>query len=307
MNGIIEATNTIAAYSNAVLTLLLPRIIDTAHRLDLPEQNATMSEVRYCYPAQDLRAYAERAVLEAEGSASAGELPSTAAGTVGFKTGNKYTFDFGYVVSFETRHVFYGTEDLRRLARMYGKFVLTEAEAIAVARRAITKLGYSQKAMYTDLQPIVTVPGRSGTEVTPRFLIEWPKPNECYSPSAQFEINGETGAIECFFILNDTLFEPAPPIPGRKPAKGYHPELPESEARTLLPACFAPLGAFASRLKLPVALPITTNSVEKFAFYRDQRTVADITLTNGYFFKLFGLTPVEFNAPDVFLVPITLL
>jgi hypothetical protein len=134
-------TNLVFAYSNAVLTVLMPRVGEFAEKLDLPEQRCSVVEVR-------------------EFTLLGDNKPE---GVFQFKNGNLYRFMFGFVQSFESGHSFYDMKSPYRFEDFYGPLNVKKEEAIALARKAIRDLGYSEEMLYADLEPEVRPLPSAGT------------------------------------------------------------------------------------------------------------------------------------------------
>ena len=275
MSAIIAATNAV------VVALLLPRIAEFAKKLDLPETNCTLADVRQFIPMSSLN-----------------EL----AGCVKFKDRNTYLFGFDYVQSFETDHTYYQLQYPAPFTNFYGPLNMTKAEAIELARSTIRRLGYTEEMLYADLEPEVLMPPQLGTSIIPHFQITWPAPNRD-AASVQIEVNGAAKRIERIWLLNGNLERQPRALPGSAPArKRGPPEVPADEARRMLPKLLPHVTEFAKALRLPVAMPVTTNQVGSSTFQRFGDGIADgtIKLTNGFTFTVMGQVVHGFAAPDQF-------
>jgi hypothetical protein len=78
-------TNVVIVATNAVLALLMPKIIEFAQRIDLPERGASAAEVRHC--------------------SSYGYLTTNY--WIQFTNGNEYWFSYGHVKAFQSPRAYY--------------------------------------------------------------------------------------------------------------------------------------------------------------------------------------------------------
>ena len=278
MTDAVVITNTAAALSNLVLNLLLPPIADFAQRLDLPE--------KACSPT-DVRAFHKAPRWGVEGA-------------VTFKTGNRYVFTHGYVSEFCTPHAYYGLQDPALIPKLYGSVNMTRSEAIAAARAALGKLGYSEESLYADLEPEVLMPETNGTSIIPRFLVTWPAANKGL-PSAQMEINAAERRIESIALFNLSLQREPPALPGSKP-RDTRPvwQRLSNTNDALISEALPKMNRFVRLVSLPIELPVTPGTIEGSVFHLPDLVDARIKLTNGFVFKMKEGTVVGFDAPDVF-------
>lgn len=133
---LIQFIHVTAAYSNAVLTVILPHISDYAKKLDLPvPQPVTMSQV------------AHFGVKNIQGEVGGGVWLT-----------NHYLFSFnnGYVDMFRLNkgNPFFDDDPSSNWPEYaYGPINMTTNEAIDFIRQSIAKLGYDLKTLRVDVPP----------------------------------------------------------------------------------------------------------------------------------------------------------
>ncbi len=206
---------------------------------------------------------------------------------------NDYRFDF-------TRGRVYWFEDPMALQRQFPttnhfgrKAVMTQAEALALAKESVTKLGYSPDDFYMELDPEV-----KQLFGLPHYEFTWYEPHRDSVPSISIEIDAASGRVVYWYAL--ALYcpsNPDPDIPGLK-------ELVEADRRRQVARYFpgAPLDppkvedgqilevlpkikAFAQTLALPIKGPESLEEVQA-SWISYQMITPDlvINLTNGYQF-----------------------
>ncbi len=122
----VQLLHLVPAYSNAVLLAVLPHVTDFAARLDLPaprpigvEQVSWLRAARFS-ESQEIR------------------------GALQLTNGFWFGFDHhGAVVSFQAPDYPYGFDDRYDITKFYGQDRITTNQAIAMAREALRRLGYT--------------------------------------------------------------------------------------------------------------------------------------------------------------------
>jgi hypothetical protein len=280
MNELLIATNMVATYSNALLTLLLPRVGEFAQKLDLPEQKCNMGDVRRFIPSSD-------------------EL----GGGFFFKNGDWYCFASGYVDSYRSPHAYYALQEPELIPEFYGRVNMTRSEVVALARSVIKRLGYGEEQLYADLEPEVSSPADMWSNTIPHFRITWLIPNSFSAiPSVEIEVNAAARRIESIFLANPILKRDPPSLPGVIVTNAFGPrELPLAEALGLMLDALPRIMDFARTLDVPVASPLTTNQIATFRSFReDGLTTSTITTREGFTFTAMEGRVTEFAAPDRF-------
>ncbi len=297
MLSFIEVT---AQYSNAVLVAILPHISEFSQKVDLPMPiPITMQQVSRFNCDQ-----------------RKGEI----GGVVFLTNGYMFWYDHGFVSGFEAPDSYYTLQDPNRIPEFYGNLKMNKDEAVAFARASIKKLGYKETAVYADGNPKITIAPRHGTNVIPRYRIEWIEPI-ADDTAIQIEIDGAKKKLKSMTFLTSNLWREPPKI-GVEPKVvpiGQIPDFikgnPEMEKQfRLLPAPIAAtpknkqalvsamlvlVSDYAQKLKLPIKLPLTTNDVTSFEgeSFEDEVTVK---LTSGYRFSYNEGYITQFIAPYAF-------
>jgi hypothetical protein len=280
MNEILIATNMVATYSNALLALLLPRVGEFAQKLDLPERQCTMADVRRFVPSN-----------------------YQLGGGFFFKNGDWYCLANGYVDSFRTPHAYYALQEPELVPKFYGPVNMTRSEVVALARSAISRLGYSGEQLYADLEPEVNNPVDMWSNTIPHFRVTWLIPNACAAvPSVEIEVNAAARRIESVFLANPILKRDPPRLPGVIVTNALGPrESPLAEARGLMLDALPKISDFARTLDLPVASRLTTNQIATFrSSHGDGLTTSTITTREGFAFTVVEGHVVEWASADRF-------
>lgn len=271
-------------YSNAVLVAILPHVTDFADRLDLSiPLPVTTNHVRNFEPDDD---------------------PTGVGGWLILTNGYNFWFGHGHVKAFQTSRSIYPLSHAPS-SDMYGEVNLNQAEAIALARSTIRKLGYSEEMLYADLEPKVKIPKPSGKFTIPHYLVEWDAPNRDIT-CVRIEVNACRKTIEKVFFLNKNLWR-APPELAVKPeirkSPHSHPakQMDPARAHEFLAKILPEITDFTKKLNLPIPLPLVTNHVDRFACHEEQEVQRGaLRLTNGYVFTYNYGYVQGFEAPDVF-------
>jgi hypothetical protein len=156
-----ELIHITAAYSNAVLVAILPHVSDFAKGLDLPgAQPVTASQVAWFKP------------LPFKGQID-GALVLT----------NNYWFHFswhGYVCNFRSPNDwFFEQNPATQAAHYVGKVNMTTNEAVQMARRTLSRLGYQPELMHADGPPKqIEGPFQIDKGAIPFCRITWEGPQE---------------------------------------------------------------------------------------------------------------------------------
>jgi hypothetical protein len=265
------------AYTNALLTAILPYVTDFAARLDLAiPQRLTTNDVAIF--AADRQISADR---RAEGE------PIVSRGVGGrllLRNGMLFGFDAGHVIEFETAAVRDRTKNPPAQKINYDA-----SQVIAIARGKIQALGYEPGILDADLQPTVQKPATIYGRLHPIYYIRWKRANSD-TLTAEAWINGETGVLERLWLLG---LPTAPPPnlavkPAIQPESGGIRDFSGPEREALCVELLPEINELAKKLELPVGFPISRASIRSISAYgeiRDNRARrVNIVLTNGYSF-----------------------
>jgi hypothetical protein len=267
-----------ATYSNAVLMAILPHITDVAKNLDLPITRPVQpSHIRkfVCDPRK-------------------GEI----GGWVTLTNGYMFWFLDGHV-DMESPDCYFHLQNPDAIPRFYGKRRMTEGEAVAMARRAIRKLGHNPAWLETD-KPKVEQPGtaiQDRPKVVPRIRVTWQRTAlDGRKTTAEVEINTEAKRVEMLTLMGQEferkqLNIEQPPILPTSPVSDSTPQdsplklLLEKQRIAVTNEVCAKASDMAKLLGLPVSLPIRPVDIKESTLdVRDNDLCGAITLKNGYRF-----------------------
>lgn len=265
-------------YSNAVMEVVLPRFSEFARKLSLPVPNPIMrSDVARFVPTPLIKHRDE------------------VGGSCVLKNGFTFGFDRGHVASFASARAYFRQQDPDVVPSYYGKAEITRNEAVALAREAIQRLGYSPKDVLADLEPRIPPLECVGANVIPHYRIQWLDPRGG-GPATEVEVDGQRGVIESLQFFGIALLDrPGPTVSVRPaPLPEGHPwramnamgsDFNAEYAWKLVPFVMESIADWTGKLNLNVPLPVTTNQVRRF-YVSDQGgwPHVQITLTNDWQF-----------------------
>ncbi|HWD20709.1 MAG TPA: hypothetical protein VHB20_15680 [Verrucomicrobiae bacterium] len=272
------------AWSNVVLSAMLPFVSDFATRLQLPiALPVTQSNVLACLPDQE------------------GKVE----GFVILTNDYRFWFSRGHIRRFSVGFPYRELQDPGRISKFYGEVRLSRIDAVAAAKSALHKLGLTDEQVYANFDPIVHEPDKVGTNRVARYSIEWKKPNEADFPSVEMEINATTGS-PLFICLWGFDLDKADPVVNAEPPPDLHkpdwrPITAEKEKTDILSRVNPEICKTICRLDLPIA----TNEARTVWGVRYSRYFdGEIVFTNGYVMLMEGNTTdcriSGFAAPDAF-------
>lgn len=267
-----------AAYSNAVLMMVLTNVTDVATKLDLP----------IIKPVEPSHVW--RFVCDSRKGSIGGWLTLT----------NLYEFWYfnGYVDCMESSHSYFGLQDPDLVPRFFGSIRMSETEVIEMARRSVRKLGYDPPWLKTEpvLESAKTAP-RDRPKVVLHFRVTWKTIDfKGFRHVAEVEINADAKRVERFWLLGPTFWRkppdiPQPPvIPQPVPTPitggtGLTP-VPEAQHASATNEILGKITDMVQRLSLPIKSPVHTAHIKEasIGFWEgDLRGV--VLLTNGYRFN----------------------
>lgn len=189
-----------AAYSNAVLTAILPQVSDCAKTMDLPiSQPVTMAQVG-------------RFVTSPSSENVGGGLWLT----------NHYWFDFGfgYVGAFHSPDDWFASQDIDGLERFVGKDNMTTNAAIEMARHYFVILGYDAKKYQVDNKPTKVEGPFDNMKIghVPYCEITWESPEATTleerhkSYTVQFDIDLQRKQVVGMNLFCEDFFLPNPKL-----------------------------------------------------------------------------------------------
>jgi hypothetical protein len=277
-----------AEYSNAVLVAVLPYVSDFARKLDLPVPRPIETEhVRGCgivpYRTRDCGGH---------------DTP------VGVVLTNRWSFRFadGSVNSFSSPNCYFGLQDPDLVSNYFGAVRITQAEAVKLARETVRKLGIALETVYAEQEPRIPPLEKVGTNVIPRYRVEWVNP--VGGPTVEAEVNADAKRVESMSVHSPHLRKPPPkitvtPPPGRSFVPYRPPKINPEYAWKLIPLVLRAVDDYAAKLSLPVLRPLSTNHVARFELHDNGGWPhAEVELTNGWRFVYRNSMVNGHYAPD---------
>jgi len=277
-----------AEYSNAIVQMVLPQFSEVEKRLNLPGKHEII-------PSDVLQFH----VLPFRNVSS----------SVRLKDGKVFSYAFGFVDAYTSpQSPTYSRPHPDNPVTLSQK-LMTQDEAVQVARDAISKLGISLADVFADEQPIVTTYKKPFANSVARFRVQWMEPHG--QQAADIIVNPATKEIERFYFSPLTnLRRPPPNLEVVAPNDDSHDlfslQIPPQEinpeyARKLIPIMFKAVDDYVEELNLPIALPLTTNNVARIKIHNNgDWPHSEIWLTNGWKF-IYRHTMVNgYYSPDVF-------
>lgn len=275
-----------AEYSNAVLLAMLPYVSDFAQKLELPVPHPiTVDDVVGC------------AVLPWRNKDG-----GIAGGAIRIKGGWRFGFSFGYANSFSSPNCYTGLQDPDQVPKYFGTVRMTTAEAVALARDSIKKLGIPLAHLFAEQDPRIPQLETVGTNVVPRYRIEWIDP--VGARTAEVEVNADAGRTETLSIRSPHLERPPPKVNVVPPRNnGFVPYRPPTinpaYAWKLMPIVLQAVDDYGAKLGLSVPRPLTTNHAVRFELHDNGGWPhAELELTNGWRFIYRNSMVNGYYAPD---------
>jgi hypothetical protein len=272
----IDIITVTAQYSNALMVAILPQVSDFAAKLHLPvDLPITEKSVQHfnCAP-----------------------LNGNPTGSFVMTNGFEFLYSFGHVDTFASPHCYARIDNFDEFPNYYGKLEINQDEAVALARRALTDLGYDLKQVFADQLPQVTPPTTRDGHLIPIYQIEWHSPLETLSSerSIYVEVDGERKCVQNLQLMGRSFFGVPPKIDVADPSAS---SMSLTESNALTHSMLPQVSAFIAATRLPIPLPISADDIA---------TVKSgiIRLKNGFrFWSGFG-NICGFTAPDaVFALP----
>jgi hypothetical protein len=199
------------AWSNAVLTALLPHFSDCAKQLNLPIPTPiTISQVAHFMPPIETGAFQAALWLT-----------------------NGYSFEyFNGALCFRSRDDLFALEDMDRLERLAGKDNMTTNEAIDLARNSFVNLGYKLSDFEMG-DPPNEIEGPSDIKDVghmPFCKVTWRGPkgatNKQKTYELQFDVDMRQKRLAGMTLLGKTLWRPVPKIDAVPEFTNAPPRLP---------------------------------------------------------------------------------
>jgi hypothetical protein len=277
----LELVQITAQHSNALLVAILPFVSDFAQKLHLPLLTPLNPAMVQTFKPDSRK--------------------GAVGGVVTLTNGYRFWFDHGHVASMESPDAYFHLQDPAQVPRFFGPVRLAEDEVVALARKAITNLSYPLPDLYAHLAPAVTPPPQVGTNQVPRYRLQWGDPINL-GTSVDIELNATNGRVELLTFHSRKLWRDAPKVAGLTPPsepRSKDASLSLTESNRLLGFLLPQISEWSRQLKLPVHLPVTSNSVLRMLI-KDKDWDVRIELTNGLSFSYAHGYVRGFQTQDTF-------
>ncbi len=260
MQELIQIT---AQYSNAVLVAIMPHISDFATKVDLPlplpVQTAHVASFR-CDPRK-----------------------GHTGGVVTLTNDFQFTFLDGRVCVYRSPDSYFSSQAIETIPDFFGRVAVTEKEALAITRKAIDSLGYTDLISELKKKPLVTLPEQVGTNQIARYRLRWIDERFAANSSggANFmpavldvEVNASQPRIEMFSMVSprtirlDPKVDVVPPLLRPKAESAPSKNVPRltwptnAFTESLLHALLPEMSEYASKAHLMLSLPLTIRDVD---------------------------------------------
>ncbi len=186
-------------YSNAVLVALLPHFSDFARKLDLPVPHPiTTSHVQ--------RFVTGGPVIEGH--------PIDVKGHLVLTNGYEFWYSWGHVTGFSSPRDYYAAQDVDRVPEFFGTLRLDQSEAVALARKALTSVGYAKHLPMLRKNPSeVRGPKNYKHDIIPHYYLVW-RSEDRGQGYVKVTIDGEEGLVTSLSVSATNLWRTPPPIDG---------------------------------------------------------------------------------------------
>lgn len=180
-----------AEYSNAVLVAILPYVSDFAETLQLGTPlPASTNQVRRFQP--DPR-------------------KDFGGGWLTLTNGWEFWFDHGHVSGFRCPRSYHTLQDPDRIPEFFGAELMTQKQALTLARGRLSRLGYAERLLRLRDTPAVEPPPKVGTNTVPFYRFEWPRElGQPAGASVSIEIDAQYKTITQVFLGGTNLWRPSP-------------------------------------------------------------------------------------------------
>jgi len=157
------------AFARAFLTAILPQLSDFVKKGNLAAKSpASAKDV-------DMTRYLAKY--------NCGIVEDDPCAFIDMKTEDKFIYSHGQVIAFYSADAMHNPDRTppytfpgidQEMAKYFGPVNMTTNEAVALARRTVKKLGYSEEMLHIDKPPIrIDPPGWWGTNRMARCFVEW--------------------------------------------------------------------------------------------------------------------------------------
>ncbi len=195
-----QLTSVSEAYSNACVSALLPQISDYAQKLQLPI-NLPISP---------------QACSNIDCSLENGQ-PNL---QIILTNGYRFNYRHGYVVDFYAGDNYFAGDlygqPIVDTSSLYQSQPVSKAELIEIARKAVRRLGYSERDLHMEGPPdMVTVPDDTKTTYSTRYEVAWDflsLPSGIEGYRVNIEVDAKAKSVKSIFLDNTNLWRQPPEI-----------------------------------------------------------------------------------------------
>jgi hypothetical protein len=258
-----ELVQITAQYSNAVLVAIMPHISNFAGDLNLPITRpvapAHVASFR-CDPRKD-----------------------HIGGVVTLTNNSQFTFLDGRVCVYRSPDSYFSSQTVEAIPEFFGRVVVKEKEALAITRRVVDSLGYTDLIPELKQKPVVTLPEQIGTNHIARYRLRWIDKRFAASSSRgagfmpavlDVEVNASQPRIEMFSMVAPQTTRPSPKVDIVPPSLRRKPEATASAnaprltwptnafTQSLLHTLLPEMSDYVSKARLDISLPLTIHDVD---------------------------------------------
>lgn len=205
-------------------------------------------------------------------------------------------FAHGIVSGYRTPLSYYDLQDPNEIPRFFGPVNVNKAEAIAIARNLLVKVGYDLKDCFADQDPIVTMPPKTGTNVVSYYQLRWMDPVES-RPSVQVGLSGIDGKVASFRLFSSVFWRQPPRVAATDPGDASDTTTNARAIRALIPGILTNAATFCSNINLSIFVPSEIAAVDHCEGLEGTNNI-ELRLTNGYWLYFVKGYVRGFSAPE---------
>jgi hypothetical protein len=186
-------------YARAFLLAILPQISDFVKRGKLPvEPPASEKDV-------DMAKYLAKY--------NCGIVEGSPRAFIDTRSGDRFIYRHGRIIAFysvdamdnpERKRAYTFPEIDKDHAKFFGPVNITTNEAVALVRRTVKELGYSETILHVDVPPRISGPNWWGTNRIPRCFIEW-RESPGGAAYANSEVDMASKTLKSFYVNDDVI------------------------------------------------------------------------------------------------------
>lgn len=195
----------------------------------------------------------------------------------------QFTFLDGRVCVYRSPDSYFSLQNIEAVPEFYGRVSVKEKEALALTRKAIDSLGYTDLVPELKQKPLVTLPERIGTNQIARYRFRWIDARFAANSSRHpnfmpvvldVEVNASQPRIEMFSMVAPRTSRSAPKVDIVPPLLHPKPEAtsPEDGPRlkwptnafteSLLQTLLPEMSDYVAKARLNLSLPLTIHDVD---------------------------------------------